>query len=119
MVFHTKTTLNIDDTVMARLRTGIGAPGTPLVEAALRFAVPNRQAEAKKEVTSLATIPERLPRPSPVDITPFQLGEEGERIHFETGSPIFLHRAAKRASDWCGRNRGSARRLISRGSCSA
>jgi hypothetical protein len=53
MVFHTKTTLNIDDTVMDRLRREAARQHktmSELVEAALRllFQAPNRTGKKKK-----------------------------------------------------------------------
>jgi hypothetical protein len=56
MVFHMKTTLNIDDTVMARLRREAVQQGrtmSELVEAALRLLFHARKQKGKKKLPPL------------------------------------------------------------------
>lgn len=58
MVFHMKTTLNIDDTVMARLRREAARQNktmSELVEAALRLLLQAKPARAKKKLPPLPT----------------------------------------------------------------
>jgi hypothetical protein len=58
MVFHTKTTLNIDDTVMARLRQEAARQRktmSELVEAALRLLFHSTQQMKKKKLPPLPT----------------------------------------------------------------
>jgi hypothetical protein len=58
MVFHTKTTLNIDDTVMNRLRREAASQGktmSELVEAALRLLFQSTQRLKKKKLRPLPT----------------------------------------------------------------
>lgn len=58
MVFHLKTTLNIDDTVMARLRREAARQNrtmSELVEAALRLLFHSGQQQRKKKLAPLPT----------------------------------------------------------------
>ena len=58
MVFHMKTTLNIDDTVMGRLRREAARQGktmSELVEAALRLLFHERKPAGKKKLPPLPT----------------------------------------------------------------
>lgn len=58
MVFHTKTTLNIDETVMNRLRREAARQDktmSELVEAALRLLFHERKAAGKKKLPPLPT----------------------------------------------------------------
>ncbi len=63
MVFHMKTTLNIDDQVMARLREESARQGktiTEIVESALRLLL--RQQKSKKTLQKLPSFDGGIPR---------------------------------------------------------
>ena len=65
MIFHMKTTLNIDDTVMDRLRREAASQGktmSELVEAALRLLFHSAQQSKKKKLRPLPTFHGGKPR---------------------------------------------------------